>query len=82
MKCLCEKTSVGESPIVDTTRCLNEMDECICTISKAYPQKNMYGTWDLCGGEPKWFEGFPYLMQLWQVILVIPARTTVRERVL
>jgi len=23
----------------------------------------------------EWFEGFPYLMQLWQAILIIPAST-------
>lgn len=66
---------------MDTARCLSEMDESIYTISKPYPNKHMHGTWDICGGEPKWFEGFPYLMQLWQVILVIPASTTMCERV-
>ena len=40
----------------------------------------MFGAWDLCGDEPEWFEGFPYLMHLWQAILVIPASTAVCER--
>jgi hypothetical protein len=42
LKCLCEKFNVGESPIVDTARCLGEMDEFICTICKSYPKKHMY----------------------------------------
>jgi hAT family C-terminal dimerisation region len=40
----------------------------------------MFGAWDLCGGEPEWFEGFPCLMQLWQIILVLPASLAVCER--
>ena len=39
LQCLCEKFSIGESPIVDTTKCLDEMDEFICTIYKSYPKK-------------------------------------------
>ena len=56
------------------------MDEFIYTIYKSYPKKNMFGVWDLCGGEPEWFEGFPCLMQLWQTILFIPTSTTICER--
>ena len=37
LKYLCEKT------IVDTTRCLGEMNEFICAICKPYPKKYMYG---------------------------------------
>ncbi|KAH9295072.1 hypothetical protein KI387_038660 [Taxus chinensis] len=77
---LCDKFSVGNSPIVDSVKCLGEMDEFICTIYRSYPKKHMFGAWDLCGGEPEWFEGFPCLMQLWQAILVIPASTAVCER--
>lgn len=80
LTCLCEKFGVGNSPIVDVARCLGEMDEFTCTIYKSYPKKNMFGAWDLCGGEPEWFEGFPCLIHLWQIILVMPASTAVCER--
>ena len=80
LTCLCEKFSVGNSPIVDSARCLGEMDEFVCTMYRSYPKKHMFGAWDLCGGEPEWFEVFPCLMQLWQAILVIPTSTTVCER--
>jgi hypothetical protein len=43
LKCLCEKFNVGDSPIVDTAKCLGEMDEFICTIYKSYPKKHMFG---------------------------------------
>jgi len=56
------------------------MDEFIYIISKSYPKNLMCGAWDICGGEPEWFEGFPYLMELWQAILIILARTTMCER--
>ena len=77
---LCKKFSVGDSPIVDNVKCFGEMDEFTCTIYRSYPKKHMFGAWDLCGAEHEWFEGFPCLMQLWQIILVIPASTAVCER--
>ena len=38
LKCSCKKVGVGESPIVDTTRRLGEMDQFICIISTSYPK--------------------------------------------
>jgi hypothetical protein len=40
----------------------------------------MFGAWDLCENELEWFEWFPCLMRLWQIILVIPSRKTMYER--
>ena len=80
LACLCQKFSVGDSPMVDSARCFGEMNEFICTMYRSYPKRHMFGAWDLCGGELEWLEGFPCLMQLWQAILVIPASTTVCER--
>ena len=62
LKYLCEEFSVGDSLIVDTTKCLGEMDGFNCTIYKSYPKKHMFGAGDLCGDELGWFEGFPYFM--------------------
>jgi hypothetical protein len=37
--CLCEKFSLGDSPIVDTNICLGQMDTFNCTIYKSYPKR-------------------------------------------
>ena len=37
-----KKFSVGESSIMDTARCLGEMNEFICAICKSYPKSHMY----------------------------------------
>ena len=52
LKFLCENFIVGDSPTVDTAKCLGEMDEFICIIYKSYPKKHMFGVWYLCGDEP------------------------------
>ena len=31
----------------------------------------MFGAWDLCGDEPEWFEGFPYLMRLYGKLFLL-----------
>ena len=49
LTCLCEKFSVGDSPIVDSVKCFGEIDEFTCTVYKSHPKKHMFGAWDLCG---------------------------------
>ena len=65
---------------MDSVKCFDEIDEFTCTVYKSYPKNHMFGAWDLCGGEHEWFEGFPCLMHLWQVILVILASIIVCEK--
>lgn len=42
LECLCEKFNVGDSPIVDTAKCMSKIDEFICIIYKSYPKKHIF----------------------------------------
>ena len=77
---LCEKFDIGNSPITETEKCEGEMECFVVTLHRAYPKKNMFGSWEQCRGEPKWCDSFPNLMKLWKIVLILPASTASCER--
>lgn len=77
---LLDQFSHNGSFIVENDKCYGEYDEFVAMLFRAFPQHRMHEAWKVCSNEREWIESYPYMMRLWQAILVIHASTSSCER--
>jgi hypothetical protein len=62
-------------------RCRGECLEMVETMREMIPHKSLFEAWEFVGTTPEWSINWHGLNNLWRRVMVIPANTTICERI-
>ena len=60
--------------------CKGELLEFTETLKHEFENRTIFEAWRICGSNLKWHINWPKLMQLWQIVILVPSSIAICER--